>query len=300
LTRHQLTSHLKERPFACSFLGCESSFALKHHLTRHEKLHADPKPFACTWPGCLETFSKHEQLRVHVCLEHTGEPAFTCALCDNLEFRDKASFRRHERSVHSGRVYLCGLDGCGKTFPKWSLAVLHRKTEHQTSSAEKINDNDENALMCDECGKGPFKSEASYKQHSKTHSLSPSLIRHPCPLCIDKEFSSRSGLKAHGLAVHSTTLPFVCETCGKGYGYKKLLKRHMERFHSISSDNSLETISHPNPSQVSTEAMDTIQNFHFREKDLPCPIKNCNRRFFRQYDLDRHMQSLHTNFEIHN
>lgn len=275
LQRHQSTSHLKERPFVCSFEGCSAAFALKHHLTRHEKLHTNPKPFECTWPLCEKSFAKHEQLRLHICLEHTGEALFRCDQCQGMEFKTKGEFKKHEKTVHGSRVYVCGVEGCGQNFNKWSLVVAHRKSEHPKKSNEAIGNE---LMMCEECGKGPFKSEASFRQHSKIH-LTPFAppVKHACPQC-EKEFSSRSSLKAHVKAVHSTELPFVCEECDKAYGYKKLLKRHVEKVHM-------------NTTQQEANGVEELG--FFKERSLTCPVKECRRRFFRQYDLERHMQSIH-------
>ena len=306
LLRHQSAGHLKERPFRCSFEGCTSSFALKHHLTRHEKLHKNPKPFACIWPQCTESFAKHEQLRAHRCLEHTGQALYECEKC-LIEFKDKAEFRKHMKMLHSGRVYVCGVEGCGESFNKWTLVVGHRKSEHRNKTNLIFsNGDDENFkhLLCEECGKGPFKSEASFKQHTRTHTRSD-IIEGPVHVCLqcDKLFMSKSGLKAHELAVHSTVLPFLCDVCGKRYGYKKLLKRHIERVHG--ADDVIESNAHftDNNCSISISNFDTqaqitmeqiIGSTYFKERNFNCPVKECRRRFFRRYDLDRHLQSAHS------
>lgn len=286
LQRHQSASHFKERPFVCSFEGCSSAFALKHHLTRHEKLHTNPKPFECTWLLCGKSFTKHEQLRLHICLEHTGEALYRCEQCDGMEFKTKSEFKKHEKTVHGSRVYVCGVEGCGQSFNKWSLVVTHRKSEHPkkpTNPTAGLG----NILICEECGKGPFKSEASFRQHGRIH-LAPftAPIKHTCPQC-EKNFSSRSSLKAHVKAVHSTQLPFVCDDCGKAYGYKKLLKRHIEKIHMAAEVE----VATPETLNVSCGADEEI---FFKERSLTCPVKECRRRFFRQYDLDRHIQSIHS------
>lgn len=237
-------------------------------------MHANPKPFECTWPLCGKSFAKHDQLRMHTCREHTGEALFRCDQCGGKEFQTKSELKRHEKSVHGSRVYLCGVEGCGRGFNKWSLVVAHRKTDHPKKPVAVCGD-----LVCEECGKGPFRSEASFRQHCRIHS-NPFVaqVKHTCPQC-EKEFSSRSSLKAHVQAVHSTDLPFGCEECGKAYGYKKLLKRHIEKVHMEAVDASQ---SIPQPVEI-----------FFKERALTCPVKECRRRFFRRYDLERHMQSIH-------
>ena len=278
LQRHCTSAHMKERPFVCLQGGCGAAFALKHHLTRHEKLHTKCKPFECKWPDCLAAFSKHEQLRAHVSSEHTGESLFKCEKCC-MEFGSRREFRRHEKSAaHGSREYVCGVDGCGRAFPKWTQVVLHRKSEEHKKD---LCDSSVN-LYCEECGRGPFKSEASHRQHSRIHCETLMVVKHICPQC-EKEFSSRSSLKAHSRAVHSTEKPFMCEECGKSYGYKKLLKRHTERHHRTEDTATDE----------GNEQVAALKFTFFKERSLMCSFKDCPRRFFRQYDLDRHMQSIH-------
>lgn len=271
----------------CSFEGCAAAFALKHHLSRHEKLHSNPKPFGCEWPGCLAAFSKHDQLKTHVAVEHTGEAVHKCPKCAE-EFESKAEMKRHDKSKHLGRTYMCGFDGCGESFTKWSAVVAHRKSSHLKQPKSKTltpstSTNIFLELYCEECGKGPFKTESSHRQHCKIHSKVPEIPKHACPHCENsKTFASRSSLKAHLLAVHSSEMPFACHLCDKAYGYKKLLKKHFEKAHvnhqsadTENSDNSVKSL------------------LFFKERSLLCPVKGCNRHFFRSYDLIRHTQSMH-------
>ena len=256
----------------CEKEGCGAVFPLKQHLTRHARLHENPRPFKCNWEGCSESFAKHEKLRIHLCLKHTGEPIYRCEKCPSAQFNTKAERNRHEKTAHSSRMYACGYEGCGQTFTKWTLAVAHRKEEHKTLSTT--------CLMCEECGRGHFKSEASLRQHCRMHGQpAPVPVKHACPQCSAKEFSSRAALKAHLKAVHSSDLPYVCPECGKGYGYKALLKRHEERGHSLK------------PSPESESESEKVKVVTEKERCFSC--NDCHRRFFRQYDLDRHINSIH-------
>lgn len=41
-----------ERPFCCSYPGCEYRCSTSQSLLRHVKRHVDPFPFTCNFPGC--------------------------------------------------------------------------------------------------------------------------------------------------------------------------------------------------------------------------------------------------------
>ncbi|KAI9025621.1 A designed zinc finger protein bound To Dna, partial [Hyaloraphidium curvatum] len=61
LHSHQL-SHNGLRPYSCTHPGCDKSFARKHDLKRHAKLHGE-KEFAC--PRCGGRFARGDAMERH-------------------------------------------------------------------------------------------------------------------------------------------------------------------------------------------------------------------------------------------
>lgn len=54
---------LGEKPFSCSWKGCERRFARSDELSRHRRTHTGEKKFAC--PMCERRFMRSDHLTKH-------------------------------------------------------------------------------------------------------------------------------------------------------------------------------------------------------------------------------------------
>jgi general transcription factor IIIA len=97
-------------------------------------------------------------------------------------------------------------------------------------------------------------------------------------------------LKNHVRTAHENVRPFICEVegCGKTFGYRKVLQRH-ELWHTQPARKERNKIT----KRVSV--VDEIAGTGYEEtgRDITCTVTGCERRFARDYDLQRHLGSVH-------
>ena len=104
--------HSGERPFQCSYTGCEKAFLTKTNLEDHERKHANAREFECE--TCHKRFNLKGDLRQHEKV-HKQEKPFQCEFCD-MTFPRGPSLWRHRRTHTGEKPYAC--DICGKTFAR--------------------------------------------------------------------------------------------------------------------------------------------------------------------------------------
>lgn len=88
---------------------------------------------------CQETFDKPARLKRHE-LKHTGERPFVCGRdgCDK-SYQRKDHMLRHQKADHDGgRDLLCGVDGCPAAFYEQSHLKRHRLTHGSAGLASTV------------------------------------------------------------------------------------------------------------------------------------------------------------------
>ena len=126
-----LKTHMKahEGKFShqCDFDGCDKAFLSSYSLKVHRRVHTGEKPYACEEDGCDKSFNTLYRLNAHKRI-HSGE-TFDCEY-DNCskQFTTRSDLKKHVRKHTGERPYQCTADGCNKSF----IASHHLKTHLQT------------------------------------------------------------------------------------------------------------------------------------------------------------------------
>ncbi|KAK8830636.1 hypothetical protein WA577_004365 [Blastocystis sp. JDR] len=224
LARHLLT-HTKERPYHCTFPGCEKCFGRKDHLTRHMLSHNAEFLFDCPYEGCQKKFKSeynlNRHIKKHVQKESQPPQSYKCSYCD-LTFTKKQQLRKHE-FLHTGiKPYPCSFPGCFQAFFSQARLTIHEKTHKEGSEC-----------VCSVTGCNFSTSNVDeFKKHLEmVHRIvkRSETTANPRILCTvpgcGHTFISKQSLANH-IAVYHHHRKYKCEVCGKEYAQPSSLSRH--------------------------------------------------------------------------
>lgn len=235
--------HDGERPFECSYTGCDKKYTRQFHLTRHikkshERSKDQVKSFKCGRDNCNKVFTcenalykhmkyshekrkfqcehcprafiKHQHLTVHS-FEHTKVLPYPCPEpgCDKA-FLLPSKLRAHQ-NTHKG--YPCDAEGCEAVFTKWTLLQKHRKMDHQKQ------------FPCPTCDR-VFFTKWNLTTHTETHSTDRESFCCPYDGCSRFYFQEKN-LRQHISSAHENK-HFSCDVpgCTRTFFAKQSLKKH--------------------------------------------------------------------------
>ncbi|GAA6109957.1 zinc finger protein 665 [Tachysurus ichikawai] len=142
-------------------------------------------------------------------LDQKSDPRkYLCPRCGRL-FRHVGRLRAHMLSHARDKRFTCG--HCGKISENWSNFWRHQRVHKQRRGR----------FFCPKCGRG-FRFASIYMEHLQQH---PELNAYFCPIC-PHTFSNATSLKNHQQEWHQSSMPHLCDICGKGFLTSIVLKRH--------------------------------------------------------------------------
>ncbi|KAL6708492.1 zinc-finger protein [Coniothyrium glycines] len=128
LSRH-LLGHAGHRPYACSYAGCDKTFATNQAKDNHERTHTGERPYVCD--RCGYTTTTHTQLQTHISALHEGKKPHKCRFCE-FTCADSSNLSKHERTHQTLRPYRCPHANCTfKPDCRWENLKRHlRRSGH--------------------------------------------------------------------------------------------------------------------------------------------------------------------------
>ncbi|KAL9693762.1 hypothetical protein quinque_013047 [Culex quinquefasciatus] len=239
-----------------------------------------PNSFVYYCEPCEVSFETLEESQAHIAEKHPREegeeadanPATVvtkrckCPDCGKL-FRSRTAFRSHHLSNHvSNMPVVC--DVCGSGFLRKSQLIHHKNRWHGENARNK------GALeryKCDHCERFFMRNQDRIRHEQIIHQIeTPEKLpavwegrksNFPCSKC-DRKFPTMKTMRIHFSLKHpDVAVRFKCTVCSKLFKHKQTLRDHMTN--------------------------------HTGEQPFFCSDEQCNERFIRKKDYDRHMLDFH-------
>lgn len=125
LSLHKRNVHSDERPYVCTFPGCNKRFKAQGVYNHHLNTHGTEKKFKCTY--CPKSFKTSVQLAGH---KNTHTKPFSCNVC-NRAFSSLYSAKNHmatHNRTDDNLKYVCGV--CGASYARGFALNDHMKAIH--------------------------------------------------------------------------------------------------------------------------------------------------------------------------
>lgn len=135
LSLHKRNVHSDDRPYVCTFEGCNKRFKAQAAYNHHLNTHSEEKKFNC--PFCDKSFKTSVQLAGH---KNTHTKPYSCAICQrpfSNMYAVKNHMKTHETEKGTTFKHVCGL--CGASYArKFALNVHINETHSNETEVEEF------------------------------------------------------------------------------------------------------------------------------------------------------------------
>ena len=224
--------------------------------------------------------------------KYHNDSLFSCDVCSR-QFLKEDSLHFHQDVCHEevdygvAKPYKCQEGFCQKVFRKESFLSKHSKfhiTLGKKTASEEESSLTEKQSPCSVCG--ILFSQAKMWYHLNTHAEGKPKCN--CKDC-GKEFSNKSKLKLHKLAVHDK-VKFSCpyESCAKVFTRREALRQHIKGIHTNREINKCNMCSKSYSQKF--DLQEHVRAVHEGRKHY-CSI--CKKDFVRSSERNRHERQVH-------
>ena len=177
-----------------------------------------PRSHKCGQCGAGFRYASELDRHTH---KHTSDRPFKCFNC-NVSFSELRTLGRHLRTHSTARPYEC--DHCEKTF----------KTEQQLKFHSLMHAEELTKVQCVERAKTERTHQCA--ACNKSFPRRKQLLAHKCVLTgkrllqcteCDSSFSTKRDQRQHMSVVHGGERPHRCQHCGKSFGHRSALAKHV-------------------------------------------------------------------------
>ena len=288
---HQKEKHRKRHK--CE--ECPKTYISSYGLKEHYRIeHLEIKDFKCD--GCGKAFGRRQDLKKHIKNVHGMETIDAldlgqmkkCEKCEKL-FENEVLLSQHTMKDHMKMSEETNLEHkcqfCKKSyhFGKFGMYFAHLRFEHGKESTFK----------CIICGLVTH-SIKGYRSHYNTnhHTNAEHFKCEKCP----KTFRRYPQYRSHYNVAHLKIKNYKCNACGKTFGARDTLVKHVKRIHGLESVHAydLDKIKKCDDCQEVFENESAL-NQHKNEKHpnlKPYRCDHCEKSFRSLKKLNKHMEKI--------
>ena len=250
-----VASNLYPKEDKCTCLTCGKTFKTQKMVNFHARSqHNLTERYGCN--SCPHGSLWKEALDEHISKRHgvydLKERQHSCLKCSYGTTKKDALFRhlRHEHGIQldlslhmkSEDVPLsfspihskCTCLTCGKTFKKQTVLNMHAKQAHNLTKRFRCNLCPHVSLWQSVLEKHMHDRHSVNEKDTSAALSSRDHYVFACKLC-DKTFPRQSKLEMHVNGVHEKKVQYKCRTCGKCFGWKDSMHRHLRLGHQINA-----------------------------------------------------------------
>ena len=214
-----------------------------------------------------------ESMTIDKVKKEIGEKArIACNLCPTT-FSRRKGLLQHIRFVHQKeKNFVCSI--CDKRFSWKNSLTTHVTDIHEQSGS----------FACNFCEKRYFK-ERDLKRHESKHSNEKP---HQCDHCGESFKKARNLLEHLKSHLGLKTRDFQCVECGKQFGTKGVLERHVQSLHVNEFPCGICEIKF-----LTNRLLEEHMKFHMGARVFKC--YDCGREYISNRSLKKHAYTVHLN-----
>ena len=257
--------------------GC---FLLREHLLKVHKKECQI---------CEESFETNEKFKEHMETVHKEDYCLFC--CRHFSPEDLAN---HDKDQH-----ICEICKIRVRSKSWHIKLKHEEKILSCKYCDKsfsINSQLQSHILqshikplsCDLCDY-TCGTQSILNLHKNCHVD----INHSCEEC-NLTFKSNYRRKIHVLEIHEKRFDYECSKCNKKFCVKGQLSFHMKKSHASDGKEKQLFCCEYCVKQFQTlpRLKGHINMVHLKIKNFPC--KQCDKSFFRKYNLQEHTRTEHS------
>lgn len=174
--------------------------------------------YSCTFANCSATYDSRKEQQVHIGSHYLKQICSVCKVCGaSIRPQTYRVFRVHQMKVHKNSTYICPLTTCDYSSATLKSLKYHVFCQHGDDILESLDRTE-----------GGVEDNATIRIEEPVYvaqNTSSTSLPYTCPVCY-RGFAVEKSYRGHYFRMH-TTPNEECDQCGERFHYPSQLASHM-------------------------------------------------------------------------